>query len=331
MKMQTMSGTSPGIITYMNLPYCKQPENLDFVVAGIPFDTLTCARGGARLGPSAIRSASVNRPYNPDLRINIMQHLTGVDFGDIPVFNGEAFKTFDSVTVHVEGFLRKGMVPVILGGDHSMAFPELRAYRNVYGRVAIVHFDSHSDTGYWDPVDPEAPSNHGTPFFDAIKEDCILTGHSIQVGMRGNLPSEHTHDFAREAGMDMITATGLHAMGINEAAGRIRQRLYGVPVFVTFDIDFLDPACAPGTGTPESGGFSTWQALELLRKSLIGMDIVGFDIACVSPLYDVSGITAMAGAAIAYEFISLLACRKAGIARYKGFGERGERDVCVNV
>lgn len=324
--MQAMSETAPGITTFMKLPWCDTPDGLDFIVAGIPFDTLTCARGGTRLGPSAVRATSVNKPYNSDLKIDISKCLKGADYGDIPVFNGDAFKQFDSVTHYVEEFLRKGMVPVILGGDHSMAFPELRAYRNVFGRVAILHFDSHSDTGYWDPVDPEAPSNHGTPFYDAIRDDCILTAHSVQVGMRGNLPSEHTHDFAARAGMDMITATELHAMGIDAAAGRIRQRLTGVPVFVTFDIDFLDPAFAPGTGTPESGGFSTWQAMELLRKSLIGMDIRGFDLACVNPLYDISGITAMAGAAIAFEFISLLACRKAGITSYKGFGERGRKE-----
>lgn len=321
--MQTMSKITPGIITYMKLPYCKNPENVDFVVAGIPFDTLTCARGGTRFGPSSIRAASGDSPYNPAFKINIFEHLKGVDFGDIPVFNGDAIKSYDSITLHVEGFLRKGLVPVILGGDHSMAFPELRAYRNVYGKVAILHFDSHSDTGYWDPVDPEAPFNHGTPFYDAINDNCILAKNSIQIGMRGNLPSEHTHDFARNAGMDMITATELHAMSMDEAVKRIRQRLDGVPVFVTFDIDFLDPAYAPGTGTPESGGFSTWQTLELLRKSLIGINIVGFDIACVNPLYDISDITAMAGAAISYEFISLLACRKAGVINYKGFGKRG--------
>ena len=319
--MRTMTEKIPGITTYMKLPYCKNPENLDFLVAGIPFDTLTSARGGTRLGPSAIRAAYSNSPYNPDLKVDISKYLEGADFGDIPVFNGEAFKTFDSITKHVESFLRKQFVPVILGGDHSMAFPELRAYRNVYGKVAIVHFDSHSDTGYWDPIDPQAPSNHGTPFYDAIKDNCILTEHSIQVGMRGLLPSEETHDFARDAGMAMITATQLHAMGMDEAASKIRRRISGVPVFVTFDIDFLDPAYAPGTGTPENGGFSSWQALELLRKSLIGMDIKGFDIACVNPLYDISDITAMAGSRIVYEFISLLACKKAEITSYKGFGE----------
>ena len=318
--MQRSTERMPGMTTYMKLPYTKNPENLDFIVAGVPFDTLTTARGGTRLGPEAIRGAYGNNVYNPDLKIQLSDYLEGADYGDIPVFNGNAFKTFDSITEHVEGFLRKGMTPVILGGDHSIAFPELRAYRNVFGKVAIVHFDSHSDTSYHE-IDPEAPSDHGTPFFDAINDNCILTEHSIQVGMRGYVGTCHVHDFAKNSGMDMIPATELHAIGIDEAAARIRKRLAGVPVYVTFDIDFLDPAYAPGTGTPESGGFSTRQALELMRKSLIGMDIKGFDIVCVDPLYDISDITAMAGSRITYEFISLLACKKAGITSYKGFGE----------
>lgn len=318
--MQRSTERMPGMTTYMKLPYTKEPEGLDFIVAGVPFDTLTTARGGTRLGPESIRAAYGNNVYNPDLKIQISDYLEGADYGDIPVYNGDTFRTFDSITEHVEGFLRKGMTPVILGGDHSIAFPELRAYRNVFGKVAIVHFDSHSDTSYH-KIDPEAPSDHGTPFFDAINDNCVLTEHSIQVGMRGYLGDCHTHDFAKNSGMAMITATQLHAMGIDEAAKRIRERLKGVPVYVTFDIDFLDPAFAPGTGTPESGGFATWQALELMRKSLIGMDIKGFDIVCVDPLYDISDITAMAGSRITYEFISLLACKKAGIKTYKGYGE----------
>ena len=299
----------PGRTTYMKLPYTKNPENLDFIVAGVPFDTLTTARGGTRLGPEAIRGAYGNNVYNPDLKIQISDYLEGADYGDIPVFNGNAFKTFDSITEHVEGFLRKGMTPVILGGDHSIAFPELRAYRNVFGKVAIVHFDSHSDTSYHE-IDPEAPSDHGTPFFDAINDNCILTEHSIQVGMRGYVGTCHVHDFAKNSGMDMIPATELHAIGIDEAAARIRKRLAGVPVYVTFDIDFLDPAFAPGTGTPVIGGFTTAEALKLLRLSLTGLNIVGMDLVEVAPEYDPAEITCVAARDILREFTAILSYNK---------------------
>ena len=146
------------------------------------------------------------------------------------------------------------------------------------------------------------------------------TAHSIQIGMRG-ANQKTTHDFAHKSGMDMITAYKLHEMGIDAAAKQIREKVGDTPVFVTFDIDFLDPAYAPGTGTPVQGGFSTWEALELIRKGLLGLNFVGFNIVCVDPLYDIGGITAMAGSRVAYEFISLLACKKAGITTYKGFGK----------
>lgn len=319
-KQKEMAVCQPkGITTFFNLPFSKDVEGKDFVVFGTPFDTLTTARGGTRLGPSCMRAAYGNSRYNTDLCVDIGDYLEGIDYGDIPVYNGETFKTFDSITENVERFLRAGAVPVDLGGDHSIAFPELRAYKKVFGKVAIVHFDSHSDTGYHE-MPPEAPHDHGTPFKDAIENDCVDTEHSIQIGMRGS-NMKTTHDFAHASGMDMITAYQLHEMGIDEAAKRIRAKVGNAPVFVTFDIDFLDPAYAPGTGTPVQGGFSTWEGLELIRKGLLGLNIKGFNVVCVDPLYDIGDITAMAGSRIAYEFISLIACKKAGITGYKGFGK----------
>lgn len=309
----------PGITTFLKLPHSKDLEGRDYVVFGTPFDTLTTARGGTRLGPACMRNAYGNSAYNPDLKVDISEHLNGCDYGDIPVYNGETFKTFDSITENVEKFLRAGVVPVNLGGDHSIAFPELRAYNKVYGKTAIVHFDSHSDTGYHEMAEC-APHDHGTPFKDAIDNGCVDTEHSIQIGMRGS-NSPTTHDYAHASGMDMITAYNLHEMGIDAAAKRIREKVGDAPVFVTFDIDFIDPAYAPGTGTPVQGGFSTWEGLELMRKGLLGLNLVGFNIVCVDPLYDIGDITAMAGSRIAYEFISLLACKKAGITEYKGFGK----------
>ncbi|MCR5796612.1 MAG: agmatinase [Eubacterium sp.] len=320
LKDKQMTGNGPaGLSTFFHLPYSKDFEGKDYVVFGTPFDTLTTARGGTRLGPSCMREAYGNSRYNTDLKVDIYRYLDGVDYGDIPVYNGETMKTFKSITDNIEMFAKAGVIPVNLGGDHSIAFPELMGYKKVYGKVAIVHFDSHSDTGYHE-MSEEAPYDHGTPFKDAIENDCVDTEHSIQVGMRG-ANQRDTHDFAHKSGMDMITAYKLHEIGIDEAAKWIRKKVGDAPVFVTFDIDFLDPAYAPGTGTPVQGGFSTWEALELIRKGLLGLNFVGFNIVCVDPLYDIGDITAMAGSRIAYEFISMLACKEAGITTYKGFGK----------
>ncbi len=308
-----------GIRTFFKLPYSKDiTEDLDIIVSGIPFDTLTTARPGTRLGPTAIRAAYIGNTYNPDLKVDTGAVINAIDWGDIPVYNGNTKESFDSIADHIASFAGNGAIPITLGGDHSMAFAELMGYKKVYDKLAIVHFDSHSDTGYH-PVDPEAPFDHGTPFYDAITHDCVDTEHSIQIGMRGLLPDKETHAFAHNAGMDMLTATQAHKLGIDGVAKAIRKKVGNAPVFVTFDIDFLDPAYAPGTGTPEGGGFTTWEAFEMLRKGFLGLNIKGFDLVCVNPTYDICGVTGMAAARVAFEFMSLIACKKAGITEYKGF------------
>lgn len=308
-----------GITTFMKYPYSKDISgNLDMIIAGIPLDTLCTARPGTRLGPTAIRSAYRSNTYNPDLKVDTAQVIHAVDWGDIPVYNGNTMETFDSIRQHIETFASTGAIPLTLGGDHSMAFPELMGYKKVYDKLAIVHFDSHSDTGYG-PTSEEAPFNHGTPFLDAITRDCVDTVHSIQIGMRGLLPSAENHKFAADSGMSMIDAFKAHQMGVDNVAAAIREKVADAPVFVTFDIDFLDPAYAPGTGTPEGGGFTTWEAFELIRKSLLGLNIKGFDLVCVNPTYDIGEVTGMAASHVAFEFMSLIAAKKAGITEYKGF------------
>lgn len=307
------------IRTFARLPHTKElSDDLDMIVAGIPFDTLTTARPGTRRGPSAIRAAYIGNTCSPGLQVATSDVLNAIDWGDIPVENGSTIETFHSISDHIEKFAKTGAVPLTLGGDHSMAFAELMGYKRVYKKLAIVHFDSHSDTGYG-PFDPQAPHNHGTPFLDAINNDCVDTEHSIQIGMRGLLPDRTTHDFAHNSGMDMLTASQAHDLGIDGVAKAIRNKVGIAPVFVTFDIDFLDPAYAPGTGTPEGGGFTTWEAIEMIRKGLIGLNIKGFDLVCVNPTYDNAEVTCMGAAGIAFEFMSLIACRKAGICSYKGF------------
>lgn len=323
---QKKKGVSPactGISTFLNLPYAKVLDDIDFAIAGVPFDTLVTFRPGTRFGPDAIRNAYGMQLYSDAFDITLFDHIKGVDYGDVEIQNGFAGHT-DASTENIKNMVKEiasaGVIPIMVGGDHSIAFPELLGYKEAIGKVAILHFDSHSDTGYHE-MSPEAPRDHGTPFKDAIENDCILTEHSVQIGMRG-LTGELSKDYAyaKNAGMTVIPACELHETGIKEAAKKIREILGDAPVFVTFDIDFLDPVYAPGTGTPEGGGFSSWEALELLRYSLIDKNFIGFDLVEVNPQYDSGDKTAQAGKRIIFEYLTLLACRKAGITKYEDFG-----------
>jgi len=199
-----------------------------------------------------------------------------------------------------------GVTPIMLGGDHSVTLPELRAMAKTHGPVALIHFDSHTDTG-----DKRFGRRytHGTPFRRAVEEELILVDHSIQVGMRGSIYSRDSLDDARKMGFDLVTTVEAQERGIGDLIQRIRDRTGAAKAFVTFDIDFVDPAYAPGTGTPEVGGFTSREALRVVR-GLRDLDLVGFDLVEVLPQYDLSQITALLAANIVYEFISLIALRK---------------------
>ncbi len=309
-----------GISTFLGLPAAKVLEDIDFAIAGVPFDTLVTFRPGTRFGPDAIRNAYGGLPFSDAFHITPFEHLSGVDYGDVALQNGYVDASFENIKNTVSEMVSAHVIPIMVGGDHSIAFPELLGYKEAMGKVAILHFDSHSDTGYHE-MPADAPHDHGTPFKDAIENDCILTEHSVQIGMRGLTgPLAKDYSYAKNAGMTVIPASELHEIGIKAAALRIREVLGDAPVFVTFDIDFLDPVYAPGTGTPEGGGFSTWDALELLRYSLIGKNFVGFDLVEVNPQYDSGNKTAQAGKRIIWEYVALLACRKAGITSYEDIG-----------
>ena len=272
---------TPG--TFSRLPYIKTLENVDFVVAGIPFDTLTSNRPGTRFGPQAIREAYGGVAYE-GIGIEAFDYLSGVDYGDFKVINGDTSRSFQTITEEMSKILKAGVVPVILGGDHAITYPELLAYRDVYGPVSLIHFDSHTDT--WGGEESLDFPTHGNPFRNAILTDCLDCEHSIQVGMRGMMKNEHDYDFAREHHLEQIFATDLHKMGIYEAAQKIREKVGTNKVVVTFDIDFVDPTYAPGTGTPVPGGFTSHETLELVRSALVGLNIVGFDLVEVAPNYD---------------------------------------------
>lgn len=310
-----------GFSTFFNLPYEKTLEDVDFVITGVPFDTHVTHRTGTRFGPDAVRDAYAFQAYSDAFGITLFDHIKGVDYGDLNVLNVNPDATHEHIKEAIKEIAGAGVIPICVGGDHSIAYPELCGYKESIGKVAILHFDSHSDTGYHEMA-ADAPHDHGTPFKDAILDDCILTESSVQIGMRGlTTPIAKDYKFATDHGMTVISAAKLHEIGIKEAAKIIRKTIGDAPVFLTFDIDFLDPVYAPGTGTPEGCGFSTWDAIELIRYGLIGKKIIGMDLVEVNPLYDSSEKTAQAGKRIINEVLTLLACKKAGITKYEDFGE----------
>jgi agmatinase len=307
-KDSSLSPRFSGIRTFMRLEHVRTEKDVDFVVLGVPFDTAASNRVGARYGPQHVRDASVLlRPYNPDQEINIFDYCSGVDYGDLDVVPGNIHRTYDQMTEGLAPLLEKGVVPIILGGDHSISLGNLRAFAKQYGPVAMVHFDSHGDT--WDNYFGEKYM-HGTPFRRAVEEGLIDTDHSIQVGMRGPLYGPGCIEDARELGFEVITMRESRNLGQKEVIQRIHDRVGpDRPVFVTFDIDFVDPAYAPGTGTPEVAGPTSFEALEYVR-SLDGLNIKGFDLVEVLPAYDTGDITAGLAAAVAYEMITLVALQK---------------------
>lgn len=296
-----------GIKTFMRLPHVTTTEGVDVAIVGVPFDTGASYRVGARFGPEAIRSVSaLLRHHNEVLDVSIFDHCSVVDYGDLPVNPGYIEDSYKMIEEGLLPILDGGVTPIMLGGDHSVTLPELRAMAKTHGPVALIHFDSHTDTG-----DKRfgRKYTHGTPFRRAVEEGLILVDHSIQVGMRGSIYSRDSLDDARNMGFDLITTVEVQEQGIGDLIQRIRDRTGAAKAFVTFDIDFVDPAYAPGTGTPEVGGFTSSEALRVVR-GMKGLDLVGFDLVEVLPQYDPSRITALLAANIVYEFISLIALRK---------------------
>lgn len=293
--------------TFMRMQKVTTAENLDFVIAGAPFDTASSFRSGARFGPNAIRNiSSMMKPNNVMMQVNIMENLNGGDMGDFNVIPGYIHPTYDAIESGVTEILKENAYPIILGGDHSITLAELRAVAKKYGPVALVHFDSHSDL--CDEVFGQK-YNHGTPFRRALEEGLIDPAHSIQIGMRGSLYDPNEHKMAAELGMELIPAYKIHEIGIQELIREIYKRVGNTPCFLTLDIDFVDPAYAPGTGTPEVGGFTSHETLTIIR-ALKDLNFIGFDVVEVLPAYDAGEITSYLAANIVFEYLSILAYKK---------------------
>ena len=293
--------------TFMRMQKVDSAEGLDFVIAGAPFDTASSFRSGSRFGPNAIRNISaMMKPNNVIMQVNIMDGLKGGDIGDFNVTPGYIHPTYQAIEEGVAGILKENACPIVLGGDHSITLAELRAAAKKYGPVALVHFDSHSDL--CDEVFGQK-YNHGTPFRRALEENLMDASHSIQVGMRGSLYDPDEHKMAAELGMKLIPAHKVREMGLETLIKTILERVGDKPCFLTFDIDFVDPAYAPGTGTPEVGGFTSLEALDLVRK-IKDLNFVGFALVEVLPAYDHGEITAYLAANIVFEYLSILAVKK---------------------
>jgi agmatinase len=295
-----------GIRTFARLRTVELPRaGVDAAVIGVPFDTATSFRPGARFGPEAIRSASaLLRPYHPELEVDVFATLAVVDGGDIDITPGNALRTTEQIDAALRPLVGAGIVPLVLGGDHSVVLGELRAQAAVHGPVGLVLLDAHADT--WDQYYGERYF-HGTPFRRAVEEGLLDPQRSLLAGMRGPLYSAADLGVAREMGFELITGSELARLSAAEYGERVRTRIGDRPAFLSFDIDVLDPAFAPGTGTPEVAGLQPREALGLLR-SLAGLDFSGFDVVEVSPPYDSPGqITALHAAAVAYELLALLA------------------------
>jgi agmatinase/guanidinopropionase len=294
-----------GITTFMRQTASREFDGIDVAIVGVPFDSGTSYRSGTRFGPRKIREASLLLwGYNQVMKIAPTDQLRIVDYGDVDVIPVDIQATMQAITGEVDAILEKDVTVAALGGDHSITLPLLRAHAKKFGQLAVVHFDSHPDT--WDFEYPSQPYSHGTPFRRALEEKLIDPSAYIQVGIRGSTSGPEDMEQARQMGAQVITIQDAHIMGIEAVIQAIHEAVSGHPVYLSLDIDAVDPAFAPGTGTPEVGGFSSIQILQLLR-GLNGLDLVGFDLVEVCPAYDHGEITSILAANLVFETLSILA------------------------
>ncbi len=296
-----------GIATFGRQPYSQEVAGADVAILGVPFDASVSYRSGTRFGPRAIREQSLLLwGYNNAQQVAPFQSLKIVDFGDVDVVPVDIIATHQAIESTAHDILAVGCRLLTLGGEHSVSLPLLRAHAAKYGPLAVVHFDAHSDT--WDEEYPGYKYSHGTPFRRAVEEGLIDTARYVQIGIRGPTGSANDYADALRCCARLITFDEAAARGVQDVLAEVRQLIGDKPLYVTLDIDAVDPAFAPGTGTPEVGGFSSHQMLQLVR-GLHGLNLIGCDLVEVAPPFDPSQITAILAANLAFEFLSLWACR----------------------
>lgn len=293
-----------GPATFARLPRADEVEHVDVAVVGVPFDSGVSYRPGARFGPGHVRASSkLLRPYNPALDVSPFAELQIADAGDIAVNPFDIEDAIKTVELAARDFAARGTRLLTIGGDHTIALPLLRAAAAAHGPVAVVHFDAHLDT--WDTYFGQ-PYTHGTPFRRASEEGLLDPARCLHVGIRGPLYSEQDLTDDGVLGFQVVHSDDYQDATVASVVERMRARLGDGPVYVSVDIDVLDPAHAPGTGTPEAGGLTSRELLGTLR-GLVGLNVVGADIVEVAPAYDHAELTGVAAAHTAYELLSVLA------------------------
>jgi agmatinase len=293
-----------GYSTFARLPRQEDVDRYDIAILGVPFDSGVSYRPGARFGPAHIRQSSrLLRPYNPDVDVEPFRSTQVVDAGDVACTPFDIPDALEQIEQTASELIAQGQKLVSLGGDHTIALPLLRAMNKVHGPVALIHFDAHLDT--WDTYFG-APFTHGTPFRRAWEEGLLMAGHCGHVGIRASLYSPN--DLVDDAGMGftIVRSGDFEEMSISDVAALLLERVGDAPVYLSVDIDVLDPAHAPGTGTPEGGGMTSRELLGLLR-AFADVNVVGADVVEVAPAYDHAEITGVAAANVAYEFVSVMA------------------------
>ncbi|MGQ0570274.1 MAG: agmatinase [Armatimonadota bacterium] len=294
------------IPTFLRRPYVRDPAGLDVALLGIPFDGGVVYRPGPRFAPRSVREhSSLTRSYHPVLKVSPFDVLRVADVGDVDVNPYSIEDTHARVQQAVTTILDAGATPVCVGGDHSLSLPILRAVAGRHGPVGIVHVDSHQDM--WNDYFGNRYF-HGAPFRRAVEEGLLDTRRVVQIGIRGPVRSEDDFDFARQHGVRVIRGEEIARNGIGPVLEQL-PAVRGGPVYLTFDVDGVDPAFAPGTGTPEIGGLSSREALEIVR-ALARLPLVGADMVEVSPPYDHGNITALLAANLLFEIVSVLAANR---------------------
>lgn len=294
-----------GIGTFGRAPFDPDGRDADVAVLGAPYDSATSYRGGTRFGPRAIREQSLLLwGYNNALGVAPFRELRLVDAGDVDVVPVDILATQRAIETAARRLLSQRVTLLTLGGDHSITLPLLRAHRDQYGPLAVIHFDAHPDT--WDCEFAGHKYSHGTPFVRAIEEGLIDTQAYVQVGIRGPTNGPEDYADAQRLGARMITLDEFRRRTLESVLDELRLLAGTRPTYVTLDIDCVDPAFAPGTGTPEVGGLTSYEILQLVR-GLVGIKIVGCDLVEVSPPFDHGAITSILAANLAFEYLSLLA------------------------
>lgn len=299
---ESLYGSKPepayaGALSFMRRKYTRDLAGVDVAVSGVPFDLATCNRPGARFGPAGIRKASAQLAWGKvwPWGFDPFDRLAVIDYGDCYFDYGYPDRMLSEVEAHAATIIESGVSLLTLGGDHFVTLPLLRAHTKIHGPLSLVHFDAHADSWRSDRYD------HGTMFFHAAEEGLVDPKRSVQIGIRTHNDEAH--------GFTVLEAPWVHRNGVEATVAEIKRVAAGSKAYLTFDIDCLDPSCAPGTGTPVVGGLSTWQAQEILHR-LTDIDFVGMDMVEVAPIYDVGDITSLAAATLALDYLCLLAAKR---------------------